>query len=76
MTILKFNVGSMNIFNTISKNIHCFRLKNGFEISNEIPYLGLPFMLVIHQNAIKRNIQFRAYKKAKIEYEIFHSVMT
>ena len=41
MTRLKFNVGSMNIFNTISKNIHCFRLKNGFKISNEIQYLGL-----------------------------------
>ena len=41
MTRLKLNVGSMNIFNAISKNIHCFRLKYGFKISNEIQYLEL-----------------------------------
>ena len=38
MTRLKLNVGSMNIFNAISKNIHCLRLKYGFKISNEIQY--------------------------------------
>ena len=41
MTRLKFNVGSMNIFNTIFKNIQCFRLKYGFKISNEIQCLEL-----------------------------------
>ena len=41
MTRLKLNIWSMNIFNTIFKNIQCFRLKYGFKISNEIQYLEL-----------------------------------
>ena len=45
----------MNTFNTIFKNIQCFRLKHGFKISIEIQYLGLQLMLVIHQNAIKNS---------------------
>ena len=60
MTRLKFNVGSMNIFNTIFKNIQCFRLKYGFKISNEIQCLEL--------SRIACNS--RKHKKAKIEYEI------
>ena len=57
MTRLKLNIWSMNIFNTIFKNIQCFRLKCGYKISNEVQYLGLQLMLVIHQNAIKFHTQ-------------------
>ena len=74
----------MNIFNTISKNIHCFRLKNGFKISNEIQYLGLQApkcsrLQVLTKRSKRPNaMQNLAYehKKAKIEYKIFHSLMT
>ena len=45
---LKLNIWSMNTFNTIFKNIQCFRLKYGYKISNEVQYLGLQLMLVIH----------------------------
>ena len=57
MTRLKLNIWSINIFNTTFKNIQCFRLKCGYKISNEVQYLGLQLMLVIHQNAIKFHTQ-------------------
>ena len=41
MTRLKLNIWSMNTFNTIFKNIQCFRLKYGCKISIEIQYLEL-----------------------------------
>ena len=41
MTRLKLNIWSMNTFNTIFKNIQCFRLKYGCKISNEIQNLEL-----------------------------------
>ena len=58
--------------------------KNGFKISNEIQYLGLQApkcsrLQVLTKRSKRPNaMQNLAYehKKAKIEYEIFQSVMT